>query len=121
MLPAVLLLCFMIFMPESPRWLARKDRWEECHRILTLIHGKGDPDSPFVQYELEDIKEACALEAQLADVTYWELFYPKNIYRTHIGMFTQIWSQLTGMNVMMYCKYRLQCSIDLKNRLLTAI
>jgi hypothetical protein len=88
---------------------------------LTLIHGKGDPDSPFVQYELEDIKEACALEAQLADVTYWELFYPKNIYRTHIGMFTQIWSQLTGMNVMMYCKYRLQFSIDLKNRLLTAI
>lgn len=82
MLPAVLLLCFMVFMPESPRWLARKDRWEECHRILTLIHGKGDPDSPFVQYEIEDIKEACALEAQLADVTYWELFYPKNIYRT---------------------------------------
>lgn len=72
----------MVFMPESPRWLARKDRWEECHRILTLIHGKGDPNSPFVLYEMEDIKEACALEAQLADVTYWELFYPKNIYRT---------------------------------------
>jgi hypothetical protein len=82
MLPAVLLLCFMLFMPESPRWLARKDRWEECHRILTLIHGKGDPDSPLVHYEMEDIKAACALEASLADVTYWELFYPKNIYRT---------------------------------------
>lgn len=102
MVPAVLLLGFMIFMPESPRWLARKDRWEETHRILTLIHGKGDPDSPFVQYELNDIKEMCARDAQFADVTYWELFYPKNIYRTHIGMFTQIWSQLTGMNVMMY-------------------
>lgn len=24
------------------------------------------------------------------------------INRTHIGVFTQIWSQLTGMNVMMY-------------------
>jgi hypothetical protein len=72
-------------MPESPRWLARKDRWEECRRILTLIHGKGDPDSPFVQYEMEDIKAACALEAQLADVTYWELFYPNNIYRTVSG------------------------------------
>jgi hypothetical protein len=85
MVPGILLFLFMIFMPESPRWLARKDKWEECHRILTLIHGKGDPDSPFVQYELNDIKEACALEARLADVTYWELFYPKNIYRTHIG------------------------------------
>ena len=102
MVPGVILLGFMIFMPESPRWLARKDRWEECHKILTLIHGKGDPDSPLVQFEMNEIKEACALEAQLADVTYWELFYPKNIYRTHIGMFTQIWSQLTGMNCMMY-------------------
>lgn len=82
MVPAVLLLGFMIFMPESPRWLARKDRWEETHRILTLIHGKGDPDSPFVQYELNDIKEMCARDAQFADVTYWELFYPKNIYRS---------------------------------------
>jgi hypothetical protein len=85
MVPGILLFLFMIFMPESPRWLARKDKWEECHRILTLIHGKGDPDSPFVQYELNDIKEACALEAKFADVTYWELFYPKNLYRTHIG------------------------------------
>lgn len=24
------------------------------------------------------------------------------LYRIHIGIFTQIWSQLTGMNVMMY-------------------
>ncbi|KAI7638614.1 putative MFS glucose transporter, partial [Hortaea werneckii] len=36
------------------------------------------------------------------DVTYWELFSPKLINRTHIGMWMQIWSQLTGMNVMMY-------------------
>lgn len=41
-------------------------------------------------------------ERQNADVSYFELFKPKMINRTHIGVFTQIWSQLTGMNVMMY-------------------
>jgi len=99
MLPAVLLIFFMIFLPESPRWLARKDRWEDAHRVLTLTHGHGDADSPFVMYELQDIRRMCQLEAQFKDVTYWELFKPNMINRTHIGIFTQIWSQLTGMNV----------------------
>jgi len=102
MVPAILLFFFMIFLPESPRWLARKDRWDECHKVLTLVHGKGDPDSPFVLYELNDIREMCQFEARNADVTYWELLKPNMINRTHIGIFTQIWSQLTGMNVMMY-------------------
>lgn len=72
---------------------------------MTLVHGKGDPDSPFVLYELNDIREMCQFEARNSDVTYFELFKPNMINRTHIGIFTQIWSQLTGMNVMMYCEF----------------
>ncbi|KAF7196829.1 MFS glucose transporter mfs1 [Pseudocercospora fuligena] len=102
MLPAVLLFFAMFFLPESPRWLARKDRWEDCKAVLTLVHGKGNPDSPLVSQELHDIREMCQFEAQNSDVTYWELLTPKLLNRTHIGVFTQIWSQLTGMNVMMY-------------------
>lgn len=102
MIPAILLLCGMLVLPESPRWLARKDRWEECLEVLTLVHGKGDPNSAFVQHEFQDIKDMCEFERRNADVTYLELFKPNMINRTHIGIFTQIWSQLTGMNVMMY-------------------
>ncbi|EGE04328.1 sugar transporter [Trichophyton equinum CBS 127.97] len=101
-IPAILLFFGMMPLPESPRWLARKDRWEECHRVLTLVHGHGDPDSPFVQRELQEIKDICEFERANADVSYLELFKPNMINRTHIGVFTQIWSQLTGMNVMMY-------------------
>ena len=100
MIPAIGLFVGMIFLPESPRWLARKNRWEECHAVLTLVHGTGDPDSPFVQRELREIKEMCEFEKNNSDVTYLELFKPHMINRTHIGLFTQIWSQLTGMNVM---------------------
>ncbi|KAJ5184232.1 hypothetical protein N7492_001848 [Penicillium capsulatum] len=102
MVPAVLLFAGMIFLPESPRWLARKDRWEECRSVLALVHGKGDTNSPFVVAEMHEITEMCEFQRQNADVTYWELFQPKMINRTFIGLFMQIWSQLTGMNVMMY-------------------
>ena len=104
MIPAICLFFGMIFLPESPRWLARKDRWEDCHAVLTLVHGKGDPHSPFVTREFQDIKDMCEFERNNADVTYLELLKPNMINRTHIGVFTQIWSQLTGMNVMMVTK-----------------
>lgn len=90
----------MIPLPESPRWLARKDRWEDCKAVLTLVHGKGDPNHPFVNYELEDIKNMCEFERQHADVTYLDLFKPNMIHRTLTALWMQIWSQLTGMNVM---------------------
>jgi sugar porter (SP) family MFS transporter len=102
MIPAILLFIGMIFLPESPRWLARKGRWEESMDVLVLVHGKGDRNSPWVAREYAEIKEYCEIEAANKDVTYWELFSPRLINRTHIGVFMQIWSQLTGMNVMMY-------------------
>ncbi|KAK6214652.1 hypothetical protein LQW54_004160 [Pestalotiopsis sp. IQ-011] len=102
MLPAVLLFLGLLFMPESPRWLAKQDRWEETKAVLDLVHGRGDPNSPFVTKELAEIREVVDFERRNADVSWFELFKPEMINRTHIGIFTQIWSQLTGMNVMMY-------------------
>nr|CAD1814643.1 monosaccharide transporters [uncultured fungus] len=102
MVPAIFLFCAMTFLPESPRWLARKDRWEEAVQVLALTHAKGDVNSPFVAKEMAEIREVVEFERANADVTYLELLTPKMINRTHIGVFTQIWSQLTGMNVMMY-------------------
>ncbi|OCT44152.1 High-affinity glucose transporter [Cladophialophora carrionii] len=102
MIPAIVLFFALFLLPESPRWLARKDRWEECHGVLALVHAKGDRNAPFVLLELNEIKEMCEFERRNADVSYLELFKPKMLNRTHIGVFTQIWSQLTGMNVMMY-------------------
>lgn len=100
MIPAVLLFVGMIFLPESPRWLARHDRWEDCHNVLTLVHGKGNAESPIVMTEMQEIRDMCEFERQNKDVNYLELFKPSMINRTLIGLFTQIWSQLTGMNVM---------------------
>lgn len=100
--PGVLLLLGLFILPESPRWLAQHDRWEECHAVLTLVHGKGDPNAPFVQSELSEIKRMVEFERNNADVSFAELFKPKMLNRLHIGVFTQVWSQLTGMNVMMY-------------------
>ncbi|KAF2863104.1 general substrate transporter [Piedraia hortae CBS 480.64] len=102
MIPAICLFLGMIVLPESPRWLASKNRWDECEKVLALTHGHNDRNSPFVQRELQEIKEWLAVERQSKEISYLTLFTPRYINRTHIGLFTQIWSQLTGMNVTMY-------------------
>lgn len=100
MIPAILLFFGMIFLPESPRWLASKDRWEETRAVLTLTHGHGDPDSPFVMREFDEIREWIKIESEAKNASYLELIRPRMLNRTIIGVFMQIWSQLTGMNVM---------------------
>ena len=102
MIPAIILFIGMIFLPESPRWLALRGRWQECERILILTHGHGDEYSPWVGRELQEIHEWVETENGSWRSGYAELFSLRYLNRTHIGLFTQIWSQLTGVNVMMY-------------------
>ncbi|KAI0009912.1 general substrate transporter [Xylariaceae sp. FL0662B] len=102
MVPGIILFLGLIVLPESPRWMAKHDRWDEAKAILTLVHGKGDPHAPLVAKEMIEIREMVEFERTNADVSWIELVRPRMLNRTLIGLSTQIWSQLTGMNVMMY-------------------
>lgn len=57
MIPAVILMSFIPFMPRSPRWLASKDRWEDAHEVLACLHAKGNKLDPRVVAELQEIRE----------------------------------------------------------------
>jgi len=102
MVPGALLLVGMMFLPESPRWLAAHDRWEEAIDIISHIQGGGDLEHPQVMIEMEEIKEAVRIDRESKSVTLLDLFRADSINRTMVGIWAQIWQQLTGMNVMMY-------------------
>lgn len=67
--------------------------------MLILTHGRGDPNSPWVAREFQEIKEWLEIERQSTVLSYLTLFTPRYLNRTHIGLFAQVWSQLTGINV----------------------
>lgn len=96
MIPAIGLFFGLFALPESPRWLYAHDRIEEAHDVLARVHAKGDRNAPFVQAELQDIREIVEVERQSKAASYLDLFKRDMLYRTHVGCFTQIWSQLTG-------------------------
>ncbi|KAL5358552.1 general substrate transporter [Aspergillus floccosus] len=101
-IPAVILLAALPFFPESPRWLAGKERWEESLDTLALLHAKGDRNDPVVQVEWEEVQEAVRLAQESKDISFLSLFGPKIWKRTVCGVSAQVWQQLLGGNVAMY-------------------
>lgn len=99
-LPAALLIGGLFFFPESPRWLADQDRWEEALRVLADVHGGGDLNHPKVLAEYQEIEEVIRFEREEAISSYAELTKPRILKRVVLGMSIQMWSQLCGMNIM---------------------
>ncbi len=92
-IPSVIFLIMLIFVPESPRWLASKERWDEANVILTKINGKQK-----AQQELSEIKETLNIEHG----TFSEIFKPGIRKALLIGVVLCIFSQVTGINAIMY-------------------
>ncbi|KAK7027243.1 high affinity glucose transporter [Paramarasmius palmivorus] len=100
MVPAIVLFCGMFLFPESPRWLLDNDREEEARQILADLHGKGDKDDELVRMEFEEIKEQILFEQNEGAKSYFDLLKGNNPRRVFLGCSLQMWSQLTGISVM---------------------
>lgn len=86
---------------QSPRWLIDHDRPEEALEILADLHGQGDPNTELVQLEFAEIKEQVRFERTEGAKSYLDLLKPGILRRVHLGASLQMWSQLSGMNIMM--------------------
>jgi MFS family permease len=114
-LPAVLLLLGMSLCNESPRWLARQDRWEEARATLCKVRNLPD-GHPYLEEEFQAI--ATQLEQERALVSgsgFWDLMkemwlIPGNRKRAIISIILMICQQMTGTNAINYyapqiCQY----------------
>ena len=103
-LPSVIQLVFIWFIPESPRWLLDHGHEDKALEVLADLHGGGDPTNELVVLEFEEIKQQVIFERTEGAKSYLDLIKPGMPRRVGLGMALQMWSQLSGMNVMM-CVY----------------
>ncbi|RPA83703.1 hexose transporter protein [Ascobolus immersus RN42] len=100
--PAIVMISFVFWVPESPRWLISVDRHEEALAILTKYHGGGNAQDELVLFEFEEIKETIALESQLSKGIS-ELWATKgNRHRMIICIFAGLFSQWSGNSLVSY-------------------
>lgn len=119
-IPAAILIGGLFYLPESPRWLAVKNRWEDALRVLADVHGNGDLNNPVVLAQYQEIEDVIRFEREEAISSYAELTKPRILRRVILGMSVQMWSQLCGMNVMMYYIVYVMQGAGIKNPLLPA-
>lgn len=94
----VVILIAAFFLPESPRWMYVNNKQDQAKRMLTKYHGEGNPDSEWVQLQLNEYEEL--LEMDGADKRWWDysaLFKDRSTrYRLFCNCCISIFGQWAG-------------------------
>ncbi|KAJ1661565.1 hypothetical protein EV178_006538 [Coemansia sp. RSA 1646] len=99
--PSIVLLCAMAFMPFSPRWLVAHDHVSDARQVLGRLRAYGHASAPEVAEELRLIHQTIRYEREHRSSSYWELLRFPNRRRTLLGCGMQFMQQFTGINTLM--------------------
>lgn len=92
-LPSILFLVLLFIVPESPRWLTNNKKPEEALNILQKINGKKEAGKILDEIQL-------TLRAETGK--FKELFQPGIRIAMIVGVFLALFSQITGINAIIY-------------------
>jgi len=101
---AAILAFGMLFLPESPRYLIKKGKYELAKRNLARVL-RADVDSAEVKAEYGEIEANLRHEEEVGQTSYLDCFSNgpgRNRLRVLTGIFLQAWQQLTGINFIFY-------------------
>ncbi|MGP4014672.1 sugar porter family MFS transporter [Saccharopolyspora sp. 5N708] len=93
--PAVLFLLMLRFIPESPRWLARRQRQDDALRVLTRVHGSPEQARQAL-VELNGTLDP-GQRPKVSDL--WKPGLRKALV---IGFGVALFQQITGINAVFY-------------------
>ena len=92
-LPAIVYLFALMFVPESPRWLAMRGREEEALKILEKVSGPAQ-----ARQDLQVVHDSLAAGSAGKGASVRQLFRPAMRLVLTIGIAVAVLQQITGIN-----------------------
>nr|XP_017257789.1 PREDICTED: sugar transporter ERD6-like 5 isoform X2 [Daucus carota subsp. sativus] len=96
--PCVLHLLGLLFIPESPRWLAKIGREKDSESALQRLRGKNAD----ISAESAEIRDYIETLQQLSDTSFLDLFQRKYSHSLIVGVGLMVLQQLGGVNGITY-------------------
>jgi sugar porter (SP) family MFS transporter len=94
---------FIFFLPESPRYLVQKDRYEEARKVLIKYHAGGDESSPLVDLEMKEIIQQIQTSKVQYGTGYGEFLKTRgNLHRLFLIIVVPCMMQLSGNGLTSY-------------------
>ncbi|XP_059459412.1 sugar transporter ERD6-like 6 isoform X3 [Corylus avellana] len=97
-LPCAVLIPGLLFIPESPRWLAKMERTEDFESSLQVLRGFGTD----ISIEANEIKTSVALASKKSTITFSDLRRKRYWFPLTIGIGLLILRQFTGINGVLF-------------------
>ena len=101
LLPASLFLITLMFIPESPRFLVAKNKYQKAHQVLTRLYGEHDATK-----KVDDIKHSLLDSRPPSFIDLLEARSDKGTKKIKsivwIGIGLAVFQQLVGINVIFY-------------------
>ncbi|PRP80965.1 hypothetical protein PROFUN_11079 [Planoprotostelium fungivorum] len=102
LIPCLLMMVSMSFMPLSPRWLIYRGRTSEALQVLIRLRGKDSGDDEVIR-EHQDMLDTVEQQKRYGETSWSQLFTDPYVrYRTFLGVSLQFFQQWTGINVILY-------------------
>lgn len=120
LLPGFIMLCIIPFCPESPRWLCKKDRWDDAAKVIYDIR-QLPADHPYVVNELSEIRAEVEFEARISGqnptlLSGFKQMFKKGIRnRVAIGLCLMMCQNMTGVNIITYYSPRILATLGIQS------
>ncbi|MBE7539249.1 MAG: sugar porter family MFS transporter [Opitutaceae bacterium] len=105
LVPCLIFLVLTLWVPESPRWLAKRDRLSTARQVLGRI---------LPMQEVETEFESIIASLRVEEGRMRELFLPGGRRITYMTMVLALFQAITGINIVMYYAPRIFLNAGIK-------